>query len=87
MLGSLLNAHVCDAGLDLAKLSYNAISCGTTTHNSHAQVTHYNDDCYVEYVTRVNGLDVILHDSCRTLFDRVLVWCGFVLIRREEPIR
>ena len=61
MLGSLLN--VCDAGLDSAKLSYNDIPCGTTTHNSHVQVTHYNDDCYVEYVTRVNGLDVILHDT------------------------
>ena len=25
--------------------------------------THYNDDCYIEYVTRVNGPDDKWHDS------------------------
>ena len=26
--------------------------------------THYNDDCYIEYVTRVNGPDDKWHDRC-----------------------
>ena len=30
------------------------------------QVTHYNDDCYIEYGTRVNGPDDKWHDNMYT---------------------
>ena len=29
--------------------------------------THYNDDCYIEYVTRVNGPDDKRHDNVEQL--------------------
>ena len=70
-------------------MSYNDIPCGTTTHNSHVQVTHYNDDCFVEYVTRVNGLDVRLHDKAlkdgkRTMWVKVHELIGTIV--KHAPI-
>ena len=59
----IVSVHVCDASLDLAELYINGISCGTTTHNSHVHGTHYNDNCYIEYFTRVNGPDDERHDT------------------------
>ena len=57
MLGSLLNARTCVARASTRLSCDNDISCDTTTHNSHVHFTNYNDDFYIEYVTRVNGPD------------------------------
>ena len=62
-------------------MRYNDIPCGTTTHNSHVHFTHYNDDCYIEYVTRVNGPDDKWHDTVHDVHDAK----AFISLRASKP--